>query len=157
MMRSSLKVFLTSLFVMCSISLFSQENKEEIQDTVAYIHQLQQDAYQSIITQDLDNDMPNLLKAKELANAYNDPKNKTLVCTTIAYFYYSINSFDLASTECAKAISYIKDETNSKELGVAYSLYGLISLKTFNKENAERYLDRADKIFQNLNDDVKLA
>lgn len=156
-MRSSLKVFLTSLFVMCSISLFSQENKEEIQDTVAYIQQLQQNAYQSIITQELDNVMPNLLKAKELANAYNDPKNKTLVCTTIAYFYYSINSFDLASTECAKAISYIKDETNSKELGVAYSLYGLISLKTFNKENAERYLDRADKIFQNLNDDVELA
>src|SRR5690606_18281664 len=121
MMRRSLKVFFTSLFVLCSISHFSQENNEETQDTVALIHQLQESAYQAIITEDLDNVMPQLLKAKELANAYDDPLKKTLVCTTIAYFYYSINSFDLAATECAKAISYIKDETNSKELGVAYS------------------------------------
>lgn len=157
MMRRSLKVFFTSLFVLCSISHFSQENNEETQDTVALIHQLQESAYLSIITEDLDNVMPQLLKAKELANAYDDPLKKTLVCTTIAYFYYSINSFDLAATECAKAISYIKDETNSTELGVAYSLYGLISLKTNNKDNAERYLDRADRIFQNLNNDVELA
>jgi signal transduction histidine kinase/CheY-like chemotaxis protein len=156
-MRRSIKVFFTSLFVLCSMSLFSQETAEETQDTVTLIHQLQESAYQAIITENLDNVMPKLLRAKELANDYNDPKKKSLVCTTIAYFYYSINSFNLASSECAKAISYIKDETNSKELGVAYSLYGLISLKTNNKDNAERYLDRADRIFQNLNDDVELA
>lgn len=156
-MRSSLKVFLTSLFVLCSLSLFSQENNEDTQDTLVLIHQLQESAYQAIITQDLDNVMPKLLRAKELANAFGDPKKKTLICSTIAYFYYSIQSYDLASAECAKAISYIKDEANSKELGMAYSLYGLISLKTNNRENAEKYLARAERIFQSLNDDVELS
>lgn len=157
MMGTSFKVFLTSLIVLASFSMHSKESKESIKDTIAYINQLQESAYQAIITQDLENVMPNLLQAKELAIAYDDPNKKAKIYTTLAYFYYTINSFDLAATECAKAISYIKDETNSKELGVAYSLYGLISLKTFNKENAERYLDRADKIFNRLNDDVELA
>jgi signal transduction histidine kinase/ActR/RegA family two-component response regulator len=157
MMRTPLKVFLTSLFVLVSFFVFPQENKENTQDTTALIHQLQQNAYQAIITQDLDNVMPQLLRAKELANAFDDPMKKTLVCSTIAYFYYTIHSYDLAAAECAKAISYIKDEANSKELGLAYSLYGLISLKTNNRENAERYLERAERIFQSLNDEVELS
>lgn len=157
MMGSSFKVFLTSLFVLASFFILSQENKENTGDTLALIHQLQQSAYQGIITQELDQVMPQLLKAKELANAYNDPKKKTLVCSTIAYFYYTIYSYNLAAAECAKAISYIKDDPESKELGMAYSLYGLISLKTNNRENAERYLNRAERIFQSLNDDVELA
>lgn len=156
-MRQFVQLILTSLFTLYSFTLLSQSTDERAIDTVALIHQLQESAYQAIITQDIQNVMPNLLKAKELAYAYGDPKKKTLVCTTVAYFYYTINSFEMAASECAKAISYVKDDTNSKELGIAYSLYGLISLKTFNKENAERYLDRADIIFNRLNDDVELA
>jgi signal transduction histidine kinase/CheY-like chemotaxis protein len=156
-MRSSFHLILTSLLVLASFSLFSQENEQEVFDTIAKIQELQESAYQSILIQELDNVVPKLLEAKELAHQINNPGQKAIVCTTLAYFYYTIYSYDLASTEAAKAISYIKDDANSRELGIAYSLYGLISLKTNNKENAERYLDRADRIFQTLNDDVELA
>lgn len=156
-MRSSFHLFLTSLLVLASFSLFSQENEPKAFDTIAKIQELQQGAYQSILIQELDNVVPKLLEAKSLANAIENPTQKALVSTTLAYFYYSIYSYNLASTECAKAIGYIKDEPNSKELGIAYSLYGLISLKTNNKENAERYLNNADRIFQTLNDEVELA
>ncbi|WP_339611960.1 hypothetical protein, partial [uncultured Planktosalinus sp.] len=140
-----------------SVSAISQEDKAEITDTIAHIQNLQQTAYESILIQELDNVVPKLLEAKDLANKINDSNHKALVSTTLAYFYYSIYSYNLASTECAKAISYVKDDENSKTLAIAYSLYGLISLKTNNKENAERYLDRADRIFQTLNEDVELA
>lgn len=156
-MRSSLLLFLTSLFLTLSVSASSQEEKAEIIDTLSHIQNLQQTAYESILVQELDNVVPKLLEAKDLANKINDSNQKALVSTTLAYFYYSIYSYNLASTECAKAISYVKDEENSKTLAIAYSLYGLISLKTNNKENAERYLDRADRIFQTLNEDVELA
>lgn len=157
MMRSSFHLFLTSLIVLNSFSLFSQENEQQPFDTIAKIQELQQGAYQSILTQELDNVVPKLLEAKQLAIYINNPSQKAMVSRTLAYFYYSIYSYNLASTEAAKAISYIKDDTSSKELGSAFSLYGLISLKTNNRDNAERYLDRADRIFQNLNDDVELA
>lgn len=156
-MRSSFHFIFTSLLVLTSFSLFSQENEPKAFDTIAKIQELQQGAYQSILTQELDNVVPKLLEAKSLANAIENNTQKALVSTTLAYFYYSIYSYNLASTECSKAISYIKDEPNSKELGIAYSLYGLISLKTNNKENAERYLENADRIFQTLNDEVELA
>ncbi|MEX0996170.1 MAG: response regulator [Flavobacteriaceae bacterium] len=142
---------------MASFSLFSQENGSKAFDTIAKIQELQEGAYQSILIQELDNVVPKLLEAKSLANAIENPSQKALISTTLAYFYYSIYSYNLASSECAKAISYIKDEPNSKELGIAYSLYGLISLKTNNKQNAERYLENADRIFQTLNDEVELA
>ncbi len=156
-MRSSFHLILTSILVLTSFSLFSQENEPKASDTIAKIQELQQGAYQSILIQELDNVVPKLLEAKNLANAIEDARQKSIVSTTLAYFYYSIYSYNLASTECSKAIGYIKDEPNSKELGIAYSLYGLISLKTNNKENAERYLENADRIFQTLNDEVELA
>lgn len=156
-MRCFFHLFFTALLVLASLSLFSQNKVEKSFDTIAKIQELQQGAYHSIIIYDLDKVAEKLFEAKELANKIKDPNQKALVCTTLAYFYYTIKSYDIASEEAAKAISYIKDETNSKQLGISYSLYWLISLKTKNKDHAGRYLERADRIFQALNDEIELA
>lgn len=157
MTRSAFQFLLTIFLIFTSFSILSQESDQDILDTIAEIEALQQGAYQSIITQELDNVAPRLLEAKELANLINNSKQKAMVSTTLAYFYYNISSYNLASTEAAKGIGYIRDEISSRELGIAYSLYGLISLKTSNQKNAERFLDKADEIFQSLDDELELA
>lgn len=156
-MKNFFLLFLTSLIICFSSSVFSQEKEPQSIDTLAHIKTLQEEAYASILVQKLDNVVPKLLEAKELAKQINNASLKSLVSSTLSYFYYSIYSYELASTECARAISYVKNENNSKELAIAYSLYGLIALKTNNNEDAEKYLDRAYTIFQNLDDEVELS
>ncbi len=135
---------------------FTQTDSEE-RDTIAQIKELNTTAYQSILTQQLDEVVPRLLEAKTLAVKINNPNYKSQTSLILAYFYYSIHSYDLALEECAKAISYVNDQTSSKELATGFNMYGLLSIQTKNFDQADKYLEKADKIFQALNDDENQA
>ncbi|OIP50017.1 MAG: hypothetical protein AUK33_08955 [Flavobacteriaceae bacterium CG2_30_34_30] len=157
MMRSFIRLILSLYLLLFSFLLVAQELETKNEDTIAFILKLQQKAYQSILTQQLNEVIPNLLEAKDLAKKINSAPHKAIVSTTMAYFFYSINSFELADAEVTKAIGYVKDQTSSPELAKAYSLYGLILIKTKDFENASKYLDRADKILESLNVESEAA
>ncbi len=156
MKRVIFRIF-TYCILIFSSHLFSQSDLSKTGDTIQIIKVLQNKAYENILTQQLDSVVPKLLYAKNLAKKIENDNYKALVSTTLSYFYYSIHSYELANGECTKAIGYVKDQTNSKDLAVAYGLYGLINIKLGKKEQAEKYLDRADKIFIALNDEVEIA
>jgi hypothetical protein len=157
MKRRFIRLILPLYLLLFSLSLVAQKTETKNEDTIAFILNLQHKAYQSILTQQLDEVIPNLLEAKELAKKINSAPHKASVSTTLAYFFYSINSFDLAKDEATKAIGYIKDQTISPDLARAYSLYGLILIKIKDYDNAGKYLDRADQILLTLNDEGELA
>lgn len=156
MKRSFFQCILTSLILLFSFIGFTQTDSKD-RDTIAIIKELNSTAYQSILKQELDEVVPKLLQAKALAVKINDPNYKSQASLLLSFFYYSIYSYDLALEECAKAISYVNDQTSSKELAHGFNLYGLLSIQIKNFEQADKYLEKADKIFQALNDDENQA
>ncbi len=156
MKRSFFQCILTSFILLFSFIGFAQTDSEET-DTIALIKELNATAYQSILTQQMDEVVPKLLEAKALAIQINNPNYKSQASLMLAYFYYSIYSYDLALDECAKAISYVNDQTSSKELARGFNMYGLLSIQTGDFDQADKYLEKADKIFQALNEEENQA
>jgi len=145
------------LFLVCVIVSFGLRAQQTKQDTISQILGLQQEAKNAIITQDFNTAIHTLVKANKFASSIDDNKLKVDVQLNVAELHYNLRNYKKAATETDIAIHLLKKSGDQKELGKAYTLYGLILTQMDQYPEAEQYLKDADEIFTLLNDEKNQA
>tara|TARA_R100001369_G_scaffold90205_1_gene128896 strand:+ start:1932 stop:4196 length:2265 start_codon:yes stop_codon:yes gene_type:complete len=145
---------LLMLFLMFA-SVIGQEQKK---DTIALIKENREQAENAMFKQDFETAILSLNEANKLALNSNDALLKSDIRYRIAELHYYLQNFQKASEEIDKSITLIEaleDDTNKEiEIAKAYTLKGLILIKTRDYVNSETYLKDAYKKFIQLNDEA---
>ena len=148
------KIFLPLILcLLVSVKSFSTQ----IQDTIVAIKQLQYAASKAVETENFMEAVKNLNDANKLAMLPKYRSYKPDVELSIAELFYNLEYFDKAIEETQKAIDNGETYKNFYKLGKAYNLYGIILVSKGNVEEAEKYLNKADSIYTDLEDEKSRA
>jgi len=129
----------------------------QIKDTILTIKQLQYDALKALETENFMEAVKSLNDANKLAMLPKYKSYKPDVELNIAELYYYLEYFDKAIEETEKVIENSETHKYPYKLGKAYNLYGLILVSKGQTEKAENYLNKADSIYIELNDEKNRA
>ncbi len=133
------------------------QNLQTKQDTVDLISNLQKKAGEAIIRQELTTILPDLNRANELAQSIGDTKLQAAIFNDIAKFYFSVQDYEKARIEVAKAINLLKDDSEADDLAEAYVLEAQLLIKEGNFTKATGSLDAAFSIYESKQDDSAMA
>ncbi len=138
-----------------TIACIGQERKK---DTIALIKENRERATNAMFKQDFETAILSLNEANKLALNSNDALLKSDIRYNIAELHYNLQNFQKASEEINKSITLIealeKDANKEAEIAKAYTLKGLILIKTGDYKTSETFLKDAYKIFIQLNDEA---
>lgn len=144
------KIFLPLILcLLVSVKSFPSQ----IKDTIVAIKQLQYAASKALETEDFMEAVKNLNDASKLATLPKYRSYKPDVELSIAALFYKLEYFDKAIEETKKAIDNGEAYRNYYKLGKAYTLYGTILISIGNTELAGKYLNKADSIYTELEDE----
>ena len=147
---------LALLFILFfTLTSIGQERKK---DTIALIKENRERATKAMFKQDFETAILSLNEANKLAINSNDAFLKSDIRYNIAELHYNLQNFKKASEEINKSITLIealeKDTNKEIEIAKAYTLKGLILIKTGDYSTSETFLKDAYKIFIQLNDEA---
>jgi|TARA_R100000479_G_scaffold34767_1_gene15194 hypothetical protein len=136
-------------------TLIGQERKK---DTIELIKEKREQAENAMFKQDFESAILSLNEANKLALNSNNALIKSEIRYHIAKLHYYLQNFKKASEEINKSITLIEaleeDASKEAEIAKAYTLKGLILIKTRDYANSEAYLKDAYKKFIQLNDEA---
>lgn len=144
------------LFLVCFLGTLGLQAQTR-QDSIADVQTLQNEAKTAIATQDFNKAIVSLNKAHSYISILPDTPLNVDVHLDMAELYYILQNFKKARSETTKTIEIIRELDDSKKLGKAYTLHGLVLTQMGDFENAETFLKDADQIFTDLNDDRNRA
>lgn len=125
----------------------------QIKDTILTIKQLQYNAAKAIKKEDFLEAVTSLNDAHKLTTLPKYRSYKPDVELSIANLYYNLDYFDKAEKQAKEALKKAEIFGNNSKLANAYSLYGTILIATGQYGNAEKYFDRANSIYTELNEE----
>jgi len=142
--------FLFCSFILLFGSLDAQDSNNRLIDSISLLIELDEKAVEAIRRDQLDSVPEYIIKSRNLANKIDIPQYKALNAITLALFYYKLENYGFAAAECAHAIYLTENLPPTIELGFAYHMYALVSVKTRNFSAAKLYFESAENVFKKL-------
>ncbi len=142
------------IFLFLPFTVYTQAT---LQDSIAMVKKLQQEARNDISDHDFESAIRNLNKARKIVAPLNNNQLKAEVKLSDAELNYYLENFQKAAEKSIIAIQLLTEMDDKADLGYAYTLNGLILTKLGKFEAAEAFINKSDEIFASLNDEKSQA